>query len=322
MTDLEQGPNAAERGRQPLPEVRQEPDQDGQSLGKFQCSYGSELALIREGDKTEGAIDACNMLKPMLARGELHCIGANTRDEYHKYIEKDAALERRFQPVRAEEPKMLGSRAEVERVGREAGPAPVSFDMFDHPNVPVLTAAELERMGYSVDTFPFAATLGCARTLEEMYTFLDAEGAPLSCQPSGWNCTPSRRPWAWPRSGMGWNGCSNRAGPGTTAENTHRTQAAFARGITNAGRLNVMDIPEVVNPQNCSGCGICELACSFFNVPDRSFRPAASHVQIVRLDGQNRFRPELSDQCNGCGVCATHCEYGVFAARSAAGGAA
>jgi ATP-dependent Clp protease ATP-binding subunit ClpB len=51
--------------------------------------------------KAEGAMDAGNMLKPMLARGELHCIGATTLDEYRKYIEKDAALERRFQPVRS-----------------------------------------------------------------------------------------------------------------------------------------------------------------------------------------------------------------------------
>jgi len=52
----------------------------------------------------EGAVDAANMLKPMLARGELHAIGATTLDEYRKYIEKDAALERRFQPVLVSEP--------------------------------------------------------------------------------------------------------------------------------------------------------------------------------------------------------------------------
>src|SRR5580698_10167845 len=56
--------------------------------------------------KAEGSIDAGNMLKPMLARGELHCIGATTLDEYRKYIEKDAALERRFQPVMVEEPSV------------------------------------------------------------------------------------------------------------------------------------------------------------------------------------------------------------------------
>ena len=54
--------------------------------------------------KTEGAMDAGNMLKPMLARGELHCIGATTLDEYRKYIEKDPALERRFQQVLVQEP--------------------------------------------------------------------------------------------------------------------------------------------------------------------------------------------------------------------------
>lgn len=56
--------------------------------------------------KAEGSMDAGNMLKPMLARGELHCIGATTLDEYRKYIEKDAALERRFQPVMVEEPSV------------------------------------------------------------------------------------------------------------------------------------------------------------------------------------------------------------------------
>ena len=73
------------------------------------CSWRSrslfidELHLIVGAGKTEGAMDAGNMLKPMLARGELHCIGATTLDEYRKYIEKDAALERRFQPVMVED---------------------------------------------------------------------------------------------------------------------------------------------------------------------------------------------------------------------------
>ncbi len=63
-----------------------------------------ELHTIVGAGKTDGALDAGNMLKPMLARGELHCIGATTLDEYRQYIEKDAALERRFQPVHVEEP--------------------------------------------------------------------------------------------------------------------------------------------------------------------------------------------------------------------------
>ena len=63
-----------------------------------------ELHTIVGAGKTEGSMDAGNMLKPMLARGELHCIGATTLDEYRKYIEKDAALERRFQPVTVDEP--------------------------------------------------------------------------------------------------------------------------------------------------------------------------------------------------------------------------
>ena len=63
-----------------------------------------ELHTIVGAGKTDGALDAGNMLKPMLARGELHCIGATTLDEYRQYIEKDPALERRFQPVMVAEP--------------------------------------------------------------------------------------------------------------------------------------------------------------------------------------------------------------------------
>ena len=63
-----------------------------------------ELHTIVGAGKSDGAMDAGNLLKPMLARGELHCIGATTLDEYRKYIEKDAALERRFQPVMVDEP--------------------------------------------------------------------------------------------------------------------------------------------------------------------------------------------------------------------------
>ena len=65
-----------------------------------------ELHTIVGAGKTEGAMDAGNLLKPMLARGELHCIGATTLNEYRKYIEKDAALERRFQPVMVDEPSV------------------------------------------------------------------------------------------------------------------------------------------------------------------------------------------------------------------------
>jgi len=79
-------------------------------LGEVKKSDGKILLFIDElhtivgAGKTEGAMDAGNLLKPMLARGELHCIGATTLDEYRKYIEKDAALERRFQPVTVPEP--------------------------------------------------------------------------------------------------------------------------------------------------------------------------------------------------------------------------
>jgi len=81
-------------------------------LNEIQASAGRILLFIDElhtivgAGKAEGAMDAGNMLKPMLARGELHCIGATTLDEYRKYIEKDAALERRFQPVMVEPPSV------------------------------------------------------------------------------------------------------------------------------------------------------------------------------------------------------------------------
>src|SRR6202000_1604964 len=65
-----------------------------------------ELHTIVGAGASAGAVDASNLLKPQLARGELRCIGATTLDEYRKYIEKDAALERRFQPVYVDEPSM------------------------------------------------------------------------------------------------------------------------------------------------------------------------------------------------------------------------
>ncbi len=82
-----------------------------------------------------------------------------------------------------------------------------------------------------------------------------------------------------------------------------------------------MKILEVVDPRSCSGCGICELVCSFHNGPDRSFRPSVSHIRAVREGGLNRFHPEISEQCNGCGLCAAHCDYGVLAARPGQGAA-
>jgi len=74
-----------------------------QSEGRI-ILFIDELHVIVGAGKTEGAMDAGNLLKPMLARGELHCIGATTLDEYRKHIEKDAALERRFQPVQVDQP--------------------------------------------------------------------------------------------------------------------------------------------------------------------------------------------------------------------------
>src|SRR5262249_41195638 len=79
-------------------------------LQEIQASEGEIILFIDEmhtivgAGAAEGAVDAANLLKPMLARGELHCIGATTLDEYRKHIEKDAALERRFQPVLVDQP--------------------------------------------------------------------------------------------------------------------------------------------------------------------------------------------------------------------------
>ena len=85
-----------ERLKAVLEEVK---ESDGQII-----LFIDELHTIVGAGKTDGAMDAGNLLKPMLARGELHCIGATTLDEYRMYIEKDAALERRFQPIMVEEP--------------------------------------------------------------------------------------------------------------------------------------------------------------------------------------------------------------------------
>ncbi len=100
-----------------------------------------ELHTIVGAGKTEGSMDAGNLLKPMLARGELHCIGATTLDEYRQYIEKDAALERRFQPVQVDEPTVedtiailrgLKERYEVFHGVKIADPALISAATLSH----------------------------------------------------------------------------------------------------------------------------------------------------------------------------------------------
>ena len=84
-------------------------------LNEISAAAGEIILFIDEmhtlvgAGKTDGAMDAANLIKPALARGELHCIGATTLDEYRKYVEKDAALARRFQPVMVEEPTVEDS---------------------------------------------------------------------------------------------------------------------------------------------------------------------------------------------------------------------
>ena len=92
-----------------------------------------ELHTIVGAGKTDGAMDAGNMLKPMLARGELHCIGATTLDEYRQYIEKDAALERRFQPVMVDEAHCGGRDLDPEGAERAVRGLPRGEDHGQRP---------------------------------------------------------------------------------------------------------------------------------------------------------------------------------------------
>ena len=122
-----------ERLKAVLNEVK---ESDGQII-----LFIDELHTIVGAGKTDGAMDAGNLLKPMLARGELHCIGATTLDEYRQYIEKDPALERRFQPVQVDEPTVedtiailrgLKERYEVFHGVKIADPALISAAMLSH----------------------------------------------------------------------------------------------------------------------------------------------------------------------------------------------
>ncbi len=122
-----------ERLKAVLNEVK---ESDGQII-----LFIDELHTIVGAGKTEGSMDAGNLLKPMLARGELHCIGATTLDEYRQYIEKDAALERRFQPVQVDEPTVedtiailrgLKERYEVFHGVKIADPAIIASATLSH----------------------------------------------------------------------------------------------------------------------------------------------------------------------------------------------
>ena len=122
-----------ERLKAVLNEVK---ESDGQII-----LFIDELHTIVGAGKTEGSMDAGNLLKPMLARGELHCIGATTLDEYRQYIEKDAALERRFQPVQVDEPTVedtiailrgLKERYEVFHGVKIADPAIIAAATLSH----------------------------------------------------------------------------------------------------------------------------------------------------------------------------------------------
>ena len=122
-----------ERLKAVLNEVK---ESDGQII-----LFIDELHTIVGAGKTDGAMDAGNLLKPMLARGELHCIGATTLDEYRQYIEKDPALERRFQPVQVDEPTVedtiailrgLKERYEVFHGVKIADPALISAATLSH----------------------------------------------------------------------------------------------------------------------------------------------------------------------------------------------
>ena len=118
-----------------------------------------ELHTIVGAGKTDGAMDAGQLLKPMLARGELHCVGATTLDEYREYIEKDAALERRFQPVMVDEPTVEDTISILRGLKDR-------YEVFHGVKITdsaLVTAAVLSNR-YITDRFPYTAARSNARS--------------------------------------------------------------------------------------------------------------------------------------------------------------
>src|SRR5262249_10834596 len=107
-----------------------------------------ELHTMVGAGKAEGAMDAGNMLKPALARGELHCVGATTLDEYRKYVEKDAALERRFQKILVDEPSVEATIAILRGLKDKYEPPQKA----ETPAPAIIAAAELSHR-YITDRF-------------------------------------------------------------------------------------------------------------------------------------------------------------------------
>ena len=165
--------------------------------------------IVGAGATGEGAMDAGNMIKPMLARGELRLVGATTLDEYRKYIEKDAALERRFQQVFVGEPSVedtvgilrgLKDRYEVHHGVRITDSALVAAATLSDRYI---TARFLPDK--AIDLVDEAASRGCG--------WRSTPGPSRSTRSSGWCAASRSRRWRWPRKRTrrprsGWRSCA------------------------------------------------------------------------------------------------------------------